>query len=196
LPLEFHENMVIWKRSGSWYGFGFLGESRHGKTPLSFALANLLFRSGVSEIRVFDDCFKLERERVRQCREWGIRGELAEAYYGELARAMKSSGQPMSNLEPGEHTYQLHNVAMCLLLIGNSGDSVKMERCSREVLVEKLMPSNPFTWDYPKPGKNVVLQRFKESWRYFILLSQTRTTKELIDIGANEAFEECKRLEA
>lgn len=196
MPFEFHENMVIWRVEGSWDGVGFFGESRHGKTPLSFAFAHLLFKSGVGEIRVFDDCFKVERERVRQCRAWGNRGQLGEAYYSELAKAMRASGHSASELEPGDHTYQLRNVAMCLLLIGNTGDAVKKERCSREEFVEKLMPSNPFAWDYPKPGKNVVLQRLKENWRYFLIRRQAKTTKELIDAVANEAFEESKQLES
>ena len=193
MPFEFHENMVIWKSEGSWDGVGFLGESSHGKTPLSFALAHLLFKNGAEEIRVFDDCFKLDRERVRQCRAWGNRGELGEVYYSELSRAMSARKRSISEIEPGDHTYQLHNVAMCLLLI--VGDAVKMDRCSREEFVDKLMPSNPFSWDYPKPGKNVVLQRFKENWRYFIIRSQSKTSKDLIDEIAKQAFEESKRLE-
>jgi hypothetical protein len=186
--------MVIWKKEGSWNGLGFLGESRHGKTPLSLAFAQLLFRGGVQEIRVFDDCFKLEREKVRQCREWGARGQLAETYYSELAKAMSASHHAISELAPGDHTYQLHDVAMCLLIVANSGNEVKMERCSREEFVDKLMPFNPFAWDYPKPGKNLVLQRFKETWRYFIMRGPSKTTKELVDAMANEAFEESKRL--
>ena len=84
---------------------------------------------------------------------------------------------------------------MCLLLIANTDNALKKERCNREEFVEKLMPSNPFAWDYPKPGKNVVLQRFKENWRYFIIHTQGKTTKELIDAVANDAFDESKRLE-
>jgi len=183
--------MVIWKKEGSWNGFGFLGESRHGKTPLSLAFAQLLFKSGFEEIRVFDDCFKLERERIHQCREWGARGQLADAYYSELTKAMSTSHHKIIELEPGDHTYQLHDVAMCLL---TSSDAIKMERCGREVFVDKLMPSNPFAWDYPKPGRNLVLQRFKESWRYFIMRRPAKTTKDVVDAMANEAFEESKRL--
>jgi len=194
MPFEFHENMVIWRKESAWDGFGFLGESRHGKTPLSFAFAQLLLKSGVEEIRVLDDCFKLERERVRQCRAWGNRGQLAETYYSELARGMAASGRKISELEPGDHTYQLHNVVLCLLLVTNTGNALKKERCSREEFVEKLMPSNPFAWDYPKPGKNVILQRFSEGWRYFIIRTQAKITKELVDCVAREAFEESQRL--
>ena len=193
MPFEFHENMVIWKAGGAWDGFGFLGESNHGKTPLSFAFAHLLFKNGVTEVKVFDDCFKLDRERVRQCREWGRRGQLAEIYYADLAKTMTTSGHKIGDLAPGDHTYQLHNVAMCLLLTGSGRSARRLERCGREEFVEKLMPSNPFTWDYPKPGKNVVLQRFKENWRYFIS-RQEKATKELIDAVAEEAFEESKKL--
>ena len=193
MPFEFHENMVIWKSGTAWDGFGFLGESNHGKTPLSFAFAHLLIKNGATEVRVFDDCLKLDRERVRQCREWGRRGQLAETYYSELTKTMATSGHSISDLAPGDHTYQLHNAAMCLLLTGGSGAASKLERCSREIFVEKLMPSNPFAWDYPKPGKNVVLQRFRETWRYFIS-RQAKASRELIDAVAQEAFEESKRL--
>ncbi|HUK27615.1 MAG TPA: hypothetical protein VLV31_04260 [Candidatus Acidoferrales bacterium] len=195
MPFEFHENMVIWKKEASWDGFGFLGESRHGKTSLSFAFASLLFKSGVEQIRVLDDCFKLERERVRQCREWGSRGQLGELYYSELAKALATSGRSIKEIEPGDHTYQLHNVGLCLLLTANTDSTPRMDRCGREEFVDKLMPSNPFVWDYPKPGKNVVLQRLKENWRYFTLRTQAKVNKELIDLMAREVYEESQRLE-
>ena len=195
MTFEFHENMVIWRRKKeAWDGFGFLGESKHGKTPLSFALAHLLFMSGVREIKMFDDCFKIEGERIRQCRTWGNRDPLGEGYYSELAEAMTATGHSMSEIEPGDHTYTLGKVAAYLLLF-DGANALKKQRCSRMEFVEKLMPSNPFTWDYPKPGKDVVLQRFKEDWMYFLIQRQRKTTKELIDRLANEAFEDSKRFE-
>lgn len=197
MTFEFHENMVIWRRKKeAWDGFGFLGESRHGKTPLSFAFAHLLIMSGVREIRVFDDCFKIEGGRIRQCRTCGNRDPLGESYYSELAEAMTATGHSISEIEPSDHTHTLGNVAAYLLLFVDGGNSLKKQRCSRSEFVEKLMPSNPFTWDYPKPGKDVVLQRFKENWTYFIIQRQRKTTKELIDTLANDAFEDSKRFES
>lgn len=46
MAYQFGENIVIWKSFDSWNGFGFFGESRHGKTPLSLAFAKLLIESG------------------------------------------------------------------------------------------------------------------------------------------------------
>ena len=195
MTFEFHENMVIWRRKNeAWNGIGFFGESRHGKTPLSFAFAHLLFTSGVREIIVFDDCFKIEGGRIQQCRTWGNRDrEFGESYYSELADAMIATGHSISEIEPGDHTYTLGKVAAYLLLFVDAVNALKKQRCSRMEFVEKLMPSNPFTWDYPKPGKDVVLQRFKENWMYFVIQRQRKTTKELIDTLANEAFEDSKR---
>lgn len=196
MTFEFHENMVIWRRKKeAWDGFGFFGESKHGKTPLSFALAHLLLISGVSEIIIFDDCFKIEGGRIRQCRTWGNRDPLCESYYSELAKTMTTTGHSMSEIEPGDHTYKLGNVAAYLLIFIDGANALKKQRCSRREFVEKLMPSNPFTWDYPKPGKDAILQRFKENWRYFIIQRQRKTTKELIDTLANEAFEDSKRFD-
>jgi len=196
VTFEFHENMVIWRRKKeAWNGFGFLGESKHGKTPLSFAFAHVLFQNGVREIIVFDDCFKLESGRIRQCRTWGNRDALAETYYYALSQAMTAVGHSISQLEPGEHTYTLNKVALYLLLMADGPDNVKKERCSRLEFVERLMPSNPFTWDYPKPGKNVVLQRFKDNWSYFIVRRRRKASKELIDRIVNEALEDSKMLE-
>ena len=196
MTFEFHENMIIWRRKKeAWDGVGFLGESKHGKTPLSFALAHRLFISGVREIKMFDDCFKIEGERIRQCRTWGNRDTLGEGYYSQLAEAMTAAGHSMSEIEPGDHTYTLGKVAAYLLLFVDGANAFRKQRCSRMEFVEKLMPSNPFTWDYPKPGKDVVLQRFKEDWMYFLIQRQRKTTKELIDILANESFEDSKRFD-
>ena len=187
--------MVIWRRrKGAWNGFGFLGESRCGKTPLSFALAHTLFVNGIRELRVFDDCFKIEGGRIRQCRTWGKRDQLGESHYSELAEAMSASGLSISEVDPGDHTYLLGNVAVYILFV-DGGNSLHKQRCSRAEFVAKLMPSNPFTWDYPKPGRDIVLQRFKENWTYFIIHRQTKATRELISTLANEAFEDSKRLE-
>ena len=194
MTFEFHENMVIWRlRDGAWNGFGFFGESRRGKTPLSFAFARILFMNGVRELRVLDDCFKIEGERIRQCRVWGKRDPLGENYYSQLAESMSASGHSVSDVEPGGHTYALSKVAVYLLLHGDRENSFAKRRCSRADFADTLMPSNPFTWDYPKPGKEIVLQRFKENWAYFVVETQKKTSIELIDALANEAFEDSKR---
>ena len=188
---------MIWRLGkGAWNGFGFFGESRHGKTPLSFAFARILFENGVRELRVLDDCFKIEGERIRQCRIWGKRDQLGESYYSQLAELMSHSGHSVKEVEPGVHTYALGNVAVYLLLFASSESPFKKRRCSRTEFVESLLPSNPFTWDYPKPGKDIVLQRFKENWAYFIIHRQPKGSRELIDMLANEAFEDSKRLES
>jgi len=57
------------------------------------------------------------------------------------------------------------------------------------------MSSNPFIWNYPKPGKDIVLQRFKDAWSYFIIQRKKDTTKELIDRLAYEAIADSKFLE-
>jgi len=196
LPFEFHENMVIWKREeGGWDGLGFLGEGKHGKTPLSFSFALSLFRKGVTEIRVFDDCFRLEHGRIEQCRAWGDRDQLAEAYYKELSKTMNDSKHSVVEVEPGDHTYILHDVVMYLLLFNDTDDGPKRQRCGRQEFVEKLMPTNPFCWNYPKPGKDILLQRLKENWSYFIVKRPTKTTKELVDVIVHEAFEDIQRSE-
>lgn len=195
MAYEFHENMVIWRKGDTWNGFGFFGESRHGKTPLSFAFARVLFMNGIRELKVFDDCFEIEDSTIRQCRVWGRREKLGESYYTELAEVMKMSSRSIRELEPKNHSYLLGNVASYLLQLADGTTSFKKQRCSREEFVEKLMPSNPFTWNYPKPGKDIVFQRFKNSWTYFIIQRQRETNRELIDALTNEAFEDAEHLE-
>ena len=194
MPYEFHENMVIWKKEDAWNGFGFLGESRHGKTPLSFAFARILFLSDKPEIKILDDCFTLEAGRIRQCREWGSRDHLGQAYYTELAEALRVSGRSITEVEPRNDSYPLGKVAMYLLLFADGTVSFKKQRCHRQEFVEKLMSSNPFTWNYPKPGKDIVLQRFKDTWSYFIIHRKKETTKELIDLLAYEAVADSKSI--
>jgi len=185
--------MVIWRlRDGAWNGLGFLGECRHGKTPLSFAFARILLMNGVRELRVLDDCFKIEGDRIRQCRAWGKRDPLGESYYSQLAESMSASDHSINEVEPGGHTYALSKVVAYLLLHGDGENFFTKRRCSRAEFVDTLMPSNPFPWDYPKPGREIVLQRFKQSWAYFIVETQKKTGKELIDALADEAFEDSK----
>jgi hypothetical protein len=189
---EFHENMVIWRNDRSaWDGVGFFGQSRHGKTPLSLAFANVLLTNGVREIKLFDDCFKIEDGRIRQCRVWGRREQLGEMYYRRLVNTMQESGRSIGELEPGDHTYLLRNI-VAYLLISNSAIPFRKQRCSREEFVETLMPTNPFTWDEPKPGKDAVLQRFKSSWAYYIIHRQNKTTQELLESLTKEANEDTK----
>jgi len=188
--------MVIWKKGETaWNGFGFLGESKHGKTPLSFAFARILFLSDKPEIKILDDCFTIEKGRTRQCRIWGSRDHLGQGYYTELAEALKGSGRSITEVEPGHNSYPLGKVAMYLLLFAEGTAPFKKQRCHRQEFVEKLMSSNPFTWNYPKPGKDIVLQRFKDSWSYFIVHRKKETTKELIDLLAHEAIADSKSLE-
>ena len=196
MPYEFHENIVIWKNAKrSWNGFGFFGESRHGKTPLSFAFANILFSAEKPEMKILDDCFTLESGRARQCRIWGNRDHLGEAYYTQLAEAMKASRRSITEVEPEHASYTLDHFAAYLLLIADSPLPYRKERCHRQEFAEKLMTTNPFAWNYPKPGKNVVLQRFQDNWNYFIIRRQKETTKELIDLLAKEAMDDRKLLE-
>jgi len=192
LPFEFHENMVVWKRpektERSWNGFGFFGESKHGKTPLSFAFARTLFLSERPELKILDDCFTVENGRVRQCRVWGNRDRLAQEYYTELGEVMRRSGRSINEIEPENASYHLSQVVAYLLLIADGAVPYRKERCHRQIFVEKLMSTNPFAWNYPKPGKDVVLQRFQENWNYYVIYRQRETSKELIDLLVNEAF--------
>ena len=194
LVYEFHENMVIWRTEDAWNGFSFFGESRHGKTPLSLAFARILFLSYKPEIKLLDDCFTIEDGRIRQCRIWGRRDHLGQAYYTELAEAMKVSGRSITEVEPGHESYPLGKLAVYLLLLADGTLPFKKERCHRQEFVEKLMSSNPFPWNYPKPGKDIVLQRLKDTWSYFIINRQKETTRGLIDLLANEAIADSKSL--
>ena len=196
MPYEFHENMVIWKKGeAAWNGFGFFGESRHGKTPVSFAFARLLLLNDKPEIKIFDDCFTIEDGRIGQCRIWGNRDSLGEAYYTKLAEALRVSGRPVTQVQPGRDSFPLGKVVMYLLLFADGMVPFKKERCHRQDFVEKLMSANPFTWSYPKPGKDVVLQRFKDAWNYFIIYRQKETTKNLTDLLAYEAIADSKSIE-
>jgi len=180
--------MVTWRKGDTWNGFGFFGESRHGKTPLSFALARVLFVTGIREMKVFDDCFEIEDSTIHQCRVWGSRDKLGETYYAELAEVMRTSGRSIREVQPRHDRYLIANVACYLLQLADSTTYFKKQRCSREEFVEKLMPTDPFTWSYPKPGKEVVFQRFKNTWTYFIIQRQRETNRQLIDALINEAF--------
>ena len=192
MAYEFHENMVVWKTEDAWKGFSFFGESRRGKTPLSLAFARILFLSCKPEIKILDDCFTIEDGRIRQCRIWRRRDHFGQAYYTELAEAMKASGRSITEVDPEHESYPLGKVAMYLLLLSDSRVPFKKQRCHRQEFVEKLMSSNPFPWNYPKPGKNIVLQRLKDAWNYYIINRQKETTRELIDLLANEALADSK----
>ena len=194
MAYKFHENMVIWKKAEVWNGFGFFGESRQGKTPLSFAFARLLFLNGNTEIKILDDCFTIEDGRISQCKNWGTPNHLGQSYYSLLTEAMKGAHRSVAEIEPGKVSYPLGKVVAYLLFAGGT-EPFKKERCHRQEFVEKLMSSNPFTWDYPKPGKEVVLQRFKDAWSYFIIHRQKETTRELIDLLANQAIADSKLTE-
>lgn len=137
----------------------------------------------------------VEGKRIRQCRAWGKRDQLGESYYSQLGELMSASGHSVNEVEPGDHAYVLSNVAVYLLLFVNREGSFKKQRCGRAEFVDTLMPSDPFSWDYPKPGKEIVLHRFKENWAYFIIETQKKTSKELIDALADEAFQDSKHLE-
>jgi hypothetical protein len=185
--------MVIWRNGETaWSGFGSFGESNHGKTPLSFAFARTLFLIDKPQIKIFDDCFTIEDGRIRQCRIWGNRERLGEAFYTELAEAMRGSGRSVTEVKPGRDGYPLGKVAVYLLLFADNVTTFEKQRCSRQEFVENLMSTNPFTWNYPKPGKEIVLQRFRESWSYFIIHRKRETTKEFFDLLANEAIADSK----
>ena len=169
-------------------------ESKHGKTPLGFAFARILFLSARPESKIFDDCFTMENGRIRQCRVWGRQDHLGEAYYMELAEAMRISGRSITEVKPGHDSYPLGKVAMYLLLFADGTTLFWKQRCHRQDFVEKLMPSNPFTWNDPKPGKESVLHRFKNAWSYFII-HRKKETKELIDLLPHEAFTDSKSIE-
>lgn len=192
LAYEFHENMVIWKKAEVWNGVGFFGESRHGKTPLSFAIARLLFLGGIAEIKIFDDCFTIEDGRIRQCKIWGTPDHLGQVYYADLTDTMKGAGRSVKEVEPGRVSYPLGKIAMYLLFFADITTQVEKKRCHRQEFVDKLMSTNPFAWSYPKPGKDVVLKRFKDNWSYFIIRRQKETTRELIDRLASEAIADSK----
>jgi hypothetical protein len=188
--------MVMWKKGeAAWNGFGFLGEGKHGKTPLSFAFARILFLRDRPEIKIFDDCFTMEKGQIRQCRVWGRLDRLGEAYYTELAEAMRVSDRSITEVKPGHDSYPLGKVAMYLLLFADGTAPFRKQRCHRQDFVEKLMPSNPFTWNDPKPGKEIVLHRFKDAWNYFIIHRKKESTKELIDLLAQEAVTDSKSIE-
>jgi hypothetical protein len=194
LPSEFHENMVIWKKGEAWNDFGFLGESKHGKSPLSFAFACMLFLSSSPEIKIFDDCFTLENGRIRQCRNWGSLDTLGQGYYYELAAAMKASGRSIAEVMSGRGSYLLQNVTLYLLMYGDDTVSFRKVRCHRQEFVEYLMATNPFTWAEPKPGKSVVLERFNDAWSYFIIRRTKKRSKELIDSVTQEAITDSKSI--
>jgi hypothetical protein len=195
LAYHYHENMVIWKKKEAWNGFGFLGESGRGKTPLSFAIARLLFTNGEHAIKVIDDCFELEEGKISQCRCWGSRDQLGETYYQELLVTLNSSGHSIDEVNFGKQQFPLYQVTMFLLLISEDIALFRRVRCTHEKFVQELLKTNPFTWNEPKPGRDVVFHGFKESWEYSIVHRQKDTTQELIDALAEEALKDYKNNE-
>lgn len=186
--------MVIWKRSDVWNGFGFFGESRHGKTPLSLAFARILVLRG-DDVRILDDCFTIEGGQIRQCRSWGRRNHLGEHYYTLLSETLKNTRRSIASIDPGTVGYPLGRTVAYLLQLVTGIENFKKVRCHRQEFVDKLMVTNPFTWTNPKPGKEIILKRFNENWSYFLIQRQKEGTTELFDSLANQALVDSKLTE-
>jgi hypothetical protein len=189
LAFQFGENLVIWKGSDSWNGFGFFGESRHGKTPLSFAFARLLVDSGLDEVKVFDDCFESEQGKVRQCRVWGNRNALGEEYYNELVETLRKHGRTISEIYPFHEQFEIGKMTIWLLLFCEREVLFRMEKGAYDRFLDDLMKSNPFRWNQPKPDRKIAEERLKMVWDYSLIYRNPDTTRMLIDALATKAFE-------
>ena len=116
--------MVISKREHKWRGFGIFGESRIGKTPLGFAFARILFINGESTIKIFDDCFELEEDKIWQCRCWGSRDELGEKYYHDLVDTMQAAGKSIEEVYPKNEKFFIEDATIWLLRVARAQNNV------------------------------------------------------------------------
>ena len=179
--------MVITKKNDRWDGFGFLGQSNTGKTPLSCAFALRLLRSSETSIKILDDCFALEEGRINQCRDWGNPDRLC--YRQEMLEFLRSLGKAEEAVHPRNEKYALGKVAMWLLIPSQDVKPFRREECSRRKFAEELMNHNPF-WTRPPSGIEALLERFRESWKYSIIYRESVTTRPLIDSLVEKALTE------
>jgi len=189
LAFQFGANLVIWKSGDSWNGFGFFGESKHGKTPLSFAFARRLVEGGLNEIKVLDDCFELEQGKVRQCRVWGARNALGDEYYNELVETLRKHGRTISDICPIHEQFEIGKMRIWLLLFCEREALFRIETGAYDCFLDGLMKSNPFRWNQPKPDRKIAEERLRTEWHYSLIYRNPNTTRALIDALATSAFE-------
>lgn len=174
----FHANLVVMKKKDFWNGFACFGTSRHGKTPLSFALATrLLFRNPMAEIRIFDDHFELEGDLV-SCKAGWAAPDLVGARSG-FERAVLDCGRSVIEFEPNPTEKCKICAAVFWLLLDSRSEnkSYDLECCSYDKFTDELKKTN-CRWEYP-PGSldedlAAIHRRLKVSWDYS-LVYKTRT---------------------
>lgn len=170
----FHGNMVIWNKNSTYNGFGLFGQSGHGKTPLSFALARKFIDEETGKsIKLFDDSFKLEKGQICRYNGWGSSDLLG--FHDELESIMNKKRMFISYLIPDKsEKFLLDNVIVWLLLYSGEGNSSKLgetelykkEKCTYEKFVSILMKTNPL-WNVQRDQENFVRERLKNSWDYY-----------------------------
>lgn len=168
----FHGNMVIWNRNSTWEGFGFFGQSNHGKTPLSFRLAREIIEAG-KNIRIFDDNFKLEEGKISRYNDWGSSDLLG--FRDELKSVANKKGMSINDLLPDEdEKFLLDSVTVWLLLFSGEDNSSKLdgmefykiEKCTYDEFIHILIMTNPL-WNVQEGKERFIRERLKNSWDYY-----------------------------
>jgi len=190
----FHANLVLLKRNTFWNAFAFFGESRHGKTPLSFALATrLLLRDGEAEIKICDDRFEID-ERVAYCNaEWaspdliGVRAD--------FEWVVLDCKRSLTEFEPANEKLRI-NSAVIWLLLGDSpeGRPFQITKCPFDRFVEELKKTNcRLGSNNHEADLNAICKRLYPNCQYFLIFkgstdNDTLAARSVIDGLAWEAL--------
>ncbi len=184
----FHGNMVIWNKNNICNGFGFFGQSGHGKTPLSFALVQkFIDEEKIKSIKLFDDSFELEEGKIYRYNGWGSSDLLG--FRDELESIMNKKRMHINNLFSDQNEkFLLDNVTVWLLLFHGEENSSKLgdtepykkEKCTYEKFVPILIKTNPL-WNVQGDKEKFIRERLKNSWDYYKITIKSNIDERLRD---------------
>lgn len=190
----FHANLVLLKRDDSWNAFAFFGESRRGKTPLSFALATrLLFRNRDAEIKICDDRFEIEGG-VAYCNSKWASPDIVGARF-EFEWVVLDCKRSVSEFEPANEKLTINSAVMWLLL-GRppEGKPFQINKCLFDRFAEELKNTN-CRWgsNDRKEDLKAIRHRLDRNWQYFLIYKEptdnnTPDSRSVIDGLAWEAL--------
>ena len=169
LSCIFHQNMVIWRHTQFWNGFGFFGQGGSGKTTLTFEFALKLLRDGILDIRIFDDSFLLANGVMRRASmppygDWGSNrlGKIAE-----FERGAQTKGRKLTDFKPiDQEEYRVADATIWFLSPKAELQELVRKSCNFDNFLELLAENHPCHNEEWKPTAEKLLPSFKANWRY------------------------------
>jgi len=190
----FHANLVLLKKNASWNAFAFFGESRHGKTPLSFALATrLLFRNREAEIKICDDRFEVDGS-IAYCNAKWASPDLVGARF-DFEWVVLDCKRSLTEFEPANEALKIHSAVMWLLL-GDppEGKAFQITKCLFDGFAEKLKDTHCRCGSSDREEDlNTIHQRLDRNWQCAVINKErtdnsTPESRGVIDALAWEAL--------